>query len=96
MKAKSIAALFPLALTMNSISAEWERLAPLPESNGGFVSGVVHGEIVIAGGTNWKDDTKQWPDAIDSACRQQRVIGQDRVHADHDCIASRAQLVHDF
>ena len=60
MNAKSIAAFFTLALTMNSISAEWERLAPLPESNGGFVSGVVNGEIVIVGGTNWKDDTKQW------------------------------------
>jgi len=45
--------------TLTSPAAEWARLAPLPEPNGGFVCGVVNGHIVIAGGTNWKDDTKQ-------------------------------------
>src|SRR5437016_922700 len=44
--------------------AGWERLPPLPEPNGGFVCGAVGGNIVIAGGTNWKDDTKHWLDRI--------------------------------
>jgi hypothetical protein len=35
----------------------WERLAPVPISNGGFVSAAVGGEIVIAGGTTWNCDT---------------------------------------
>ncbi|MBI3880093.1 MAG: hypothetical protein HY301_08505 [Verrucomicrobia bacterium] len=47
-------------MTTTSSAAEWERLAPLPEPNGGFVAGAVGDQIVLAGGTNWKDDTKQW------------------------------------
>lgn len=42
----------------------WERLAPLPVSNGGFFSGVIDGQIVVAGGTTWKDDVKIWLDQI--------------------------------
>jgi len=60
MKTNLLSTLCTLALTMNSIAVGWERLAPLPEPNGGFVSGAVDGRIVIAGGTNWKDDTKHW------------------------------------
>lgn len=60
MKANLLSTLCTLALTMNSIAAGWERLAPLPEPNGGFVSGTVDGRIVIAGGTTWRDDTKHW------------------------------------
>jgi N-acetylneuraminic acid mutarotase len=60
MKTNLLVSLCTLALTMNTIAADWERLAPLPEPNGGFVSGVVDGRIIIAGGTNWKDDTKRW------------------------------------
>lgn len=45
---------------MNSSAAEWKRLAPLPEPNGGFISGAVDGRIIILGGTNWRDDTKHW------------------------------------
>ena len=60
---------FLLSLTMLSVSnhtrgAGWERLAPIPEPNGGFVCGAVGGNVVIAGGTNWKDDTKHWLDQI--------------------------------
>ncbi len=44
--------------------ASWERLAPLPVSNGGFFSGVIDGKIIVAGGTTWKDDTKIWLDQI--------------------------------
>lgn len=52
------------AFHMSSTYADWESIAPLPEPNGGFMSGVVSGKIVIAGGTNWKDDTKQWLDKV--------------------------------
>lgn len=47
-----------------SFAAGWEKVASLPEPNGGFACGVVGGEIVIVGGTNWKDDTKHWLKAI--------------------------------
>jgi N-acetylneuraminic acid mutarotase len=43
-------------------SSSWERLAPLPVGNGGFVGGAIEGAIVVAGGTTWKDDTKYWLD----------------------------------
>jgi len=49
-----------LALAMNTEAAEWERLAPLPEPNGGFIAGVAGEQIVVIGGTNWKEDTKHW------------------------------------
>lgn len=52
----------PVALAASS--GGWQRLAPLPVGNGGFVSAALNGEIVIAGGTTWKDDTKSWLDQI--------------------------------
>jgi N-acetylneuraminic acid mutarotase len=60
MKARLISILCTFALTMTAIAAGWERLAPLPEPNGGFISGAVDGRIVVAGGTNWRDDVKHW------------------------------------
>jgi N-acetylneuraminic acid mutarotase len=60
MKARLISTLCTLALTMTSIAAGWERLAPLPEPNGGFIAAAVGERIVLLGGTNWKDDTKRW------------------------------------
>ncbi len=55
-----------LAALMNyeSSAAEWEKLPPLPEANGGFICGAIGGEIVIAGGTNWRGETKHWLDQI--------------------------------
>ncbi|MBM3866050.1 MAG: hypothetical protein FJ381_09170 [Verrucomicrobia bacterium] len=38
----------------------WERLAPLPVGNGGFVGAALGGEIIVAGGTTWQGDTKRW------------------------------------
>lgn len=66
MKATLIATLCTLPWIMNSIAADWERLAPLPEPKGGFICGAVDGHIVVAGGTNWKDDTKRWLTRIDA------------------------------
>lgn len=62
----------PLILTTSSLlllqafnhAAEWEKLPPLPAPNGGFVVGVDHGKIVIAGGTNWTDGKKHWLKAV--------------------------------
>lgn len=45
-------------------AAGWERVADLPQGNGGFAYGLVGGEIVIAGGTNWPGDVKVWLDEI--------------------------------
>ena len=44
--------------------ARWERLAPLPVGNGGFVGAAIAGEIVVAGGTTWQGETKRWLDQI--------------------------------
>lgn len=64
--------------SIQSFAAEWERVASLPESNGGFVSGEINGEVIIASGTNWKDDTKQWLSSIhayDPTTNKWRQIG---------------------
>lgn len=45
-------------------TSSWERRAPLPVSNGGFFSGAIAGQMIVAGGTTWKDDTKRWLDEI--------------------------------
>lgn len=45
-------------------AAEWQPLPPLPEPNGGFLSGVRNGRIVIIGGTNWEGGKKNWLRAI--------------------------------
>lgn len=42
----------------------WEKLPPLPEPNGGFVCGVDHGRVVVAGGTNWAGGRKNWLRAV--------------------------------
>ena len=67
-----------LALAMNTNAAEWEHLAPLPEPNGGFFCNAINGEIVVGGGTNWKDGTKHWLSRIHTynpVTNQWREIG---------------------
>ena len=44
--------------------ADWESLPAMPSPNGGFACGVTGGKIVVLGGTNWKEDAKQWLDSI--------------------------------
>lgn len=53
-----------VALTLTFAKADWEPLAPLPTGNGGFACGIVDGRLIVAGGTNWSDDTKHWLDVI--------------------------------
>lgn len=45
-------------------SDDWQRLPPLPEPNGGFIAGVISGDLVVLGGTTWRDETKHWLDRI--------------------------------
>lgn len=48
-------------ITAQSIAAEgWEKLPPLPQPSGGFVAGEQDGKVVVAGGTNWRDDVKHY------------------------------------
>ena len=59
--------------------ADWESLCPLPEGNGGFACGFIAGRLIIAGGTLWKDDQKQWLSVIrcyDPQTRQWSTLGQ--------------------
>jgi len=44
--------------------ADLQPLAPLPAGNGGFACGFIDGKLIVAGGTNWSDDTKRWLDLI--------------------------------
>jgi N-acetylneuraminic acid mutarotase len=44
--------------------AGWERRASLPVGNGGFVAAALDGNLVVAGGTTWKGETKRWLDEI--------------------------------
>jgi len=60
MKAPLVSVFCSFALTMNAIASNWEPLAPLPEPNGGSISGAVGDQLILLGGTNWKDDVKQW------------------------------------
>lgn len=41
-------------------AAPWQKLAPLPESNAGFICGEVNGKIFLVGGTNWEGGQKNW------------------------------------
>ena len=53
-----------MSTTSPALAAEWEPMPPLPEANGGFIGGALGEDLVIAGGTNWRDGTKHWLDGI--------------------------------
>jgi hypothetical protein len=55
-----------LASTLAAMAqaAGWEKRAPLPVANGGFVAAALGGRIVIAGGTTWDGETKLWLDRL--------------------------------
>ncbi|HSI63400.1 MAG TPA: kelch repeat-containing protein [Candidatus Saccharimonadia bacterium] len=60
-------------------AAEWEPIAPLPVPNGGFAAGAVQGQIIIAGGTTWKEDVKVWLDDVwvyDAGDNQWKPLGK--------------------
>jgi N-acetylneuraminic acid mutarotase len=55
-----------IALLQSAAAApvRWERLASLPAGNGGFAGAALGGEIIVAGGTTWRGETKRWLDQI--------------------------------
>lgn len=53
-----------LASATTAALADWEKLPSLPEPNGGFACGIVDGEIVVIGGTNWQSGEKLWLDSV--------------------------------
>lgn len=57
-------AILAAALTAAAQAAGWEKRAPLPVANGGFVAAALGDRIVIAGGTTWDGDTKRWLDRL--------------------------------
>lgn len=50
------------ATAVSAAPAGWERLAPLPVPNGGFVAAAQDGRLVVVGGVTWRGDTKVWLD----------------------------------
>ncbi|MEO6786081.1 MAG: kelch repeat-containing protein [Chthoniobacteraceae bacterium] len=57
---KLAAVLWVLVLCAGSSAADWEKLPPLPEPNGGFTAVADSGGITVIGGTNWMNDEKLW------------------------------------
>lgn len=51
---------------LSTAHAEWEVQPPLPEPCGGFLCGTQDSKVIIAGGTNWTDGTKNWLKAVHS------------------------------
>ncbi|MCB1276600.1 kelch repeat-containing protein [Prosthecobacter sp.] len=49
---------------LSTAHAEWEALPSLPEPSGGFLWGTQGSKLIIAGGTNWTDGTKNWLKAV--------------------------------
>ena len=49
--------------TLNSDAADWEAIDALPVPASGFAAGCVDGKIVVAGGTHWSGEVKQWLDS---------------------------------
>lgn len=52
--------LFVSLALLCSAYGQWEPLPPLPEPNGGGVSGHQNGQIILMGGTNWEGGKKNW------------------------------------
>lgn len=57
-------ALIAVAGAAMASAAGWERRAPLPIPNGGFIAAALGDRIVIAGGTTWDGGTKRWLDLM--------------------------------
>ena len=62
----------PLVLQATSRTAQcetlhWTKSTPLPEPRAGHATGVLHGKLVIAGGTYWKGKKGNWTEKVFSA-----------------------------
>ena len=48
------------AETSSVLTFEWTKSTPFPESRAGYAAGVIHGKLVIAGGTYWEGTKGHW------------------------------------
>jgi len=46
--------------------SEWKELAPPPLPRAGCAVGVINGELVVAGGTYWREGRKYWSERVDA------------------------------
>ncbi len=53
-----------LSMTVSSLMAQWQKLAPMPEPSGGSACGADGTGILVIGGTNWANGTKNWLQTI--------------------------------
>lgn len=49
-----------MSTTVSSAADGWQQVPDLPEPNGGMICFAVGEDIIVAGGTNWENDTKNW------------------------------------
>ncbi|MCX6898006.1 MAG: hypothetical protein NT105_04825 [Verrucomicrobia bacterium] len=49
-----------MTTTISSAAEGWQRMPDLPEPNGGMICFAAGEDILVAGGTNWENDTKKW------------------------------------
>ena len=56
-----------LMASLLSSSLRWQHSTPLPEARAGYAAGVLHGKLVIAGGTYWEGEKGNWTQKIFSA-----------------------------
>ena len=49
-----------MTTTISSGAEGWQRMPDLPEPNGGMICFSAGEDIVVAGGTNWENDSKRW------------------------------------
>jgi len=54
------AALLLTGSLSSCVAGGWSRLPAMPEPSGGFIAAGVGDHLIIAGGTNWQNDVKQW------------------------------------
>lgn len=74
----------------------WEEIASLPAPSGGFAAGVVKGDIVVIGGTNWEGGNKHWLNRIwtyNSAKGQWRERGRFDVPLAYAAVAQAGETL---
>jgi N-acetylneuraminic acid mutarotase len=63
-----------LGITMTTIN--WTEQTPMPQAEAGGAAGFASGQLILAGGTAWQGEVKQWLDTVqvyDVASRQWRT-----------------------
>lgn len=53
-----------LAATAVAQELKWREMAELPRPVAGYMSGVVHGKYIVAGGSYWENKQKQWSNLV--------------------------------